>query len=90
MGFFKPVVRERSILMFCHRFRSISCPFPPLSEAKPVGVSATPVRMSVPLVSAQAVKQVSVPRLPRLSPAPLGFEDGKLGFDTIVILKTVK
>lgn len=58
VGFFKPVGRERSILMFCHRFRSISCPFPPLSEAKPVGVSATPVRMSVPLVSAQAVKQV--------------------------------
>uniref|UniRef100_F1RVD6 Protein lin-54 homolog n=1 Tax=Sus scrofa TaxID=9823 RepID=F1RVD6_PIG len=30
----------------------------PLQQAKPVGVSATPVRMSVPLVSAQAVKQV--------------------------------
>ena len=39
------------------------CFLPFFSKAKPVVVNTTPVRMSVPLVSAQTVKQVSVTEL---------------------------
>ena len=37
-------------------------------KAKPVVVNTTPVRMSVPLVSAQTVKQVSITPLLSVSP----------------------
>uniref|UniRef100_A0A8C5XCW8 Protein lin-54 homolog n=1 Tax=Microcebus murinus TaxID=30608 RepID=A0A8C5XCW8_MICMU len=40
----------------------------PLQQAKPVVVNTTPVRMSVPIVSAQTVKQVSITKLSQHQP----------------------
>lgn len=69
MEFFKlsheDILRELSILnvlntIFCKQTVLL---LPPFYKAKPVVVNTTPVRMSVPLVSAQTVKQVSITSL---------------------------